>query len=369
MGRDNPVRGCPISRALCEKWGFWPVLKSSAVFRAKMHLTNMRKAGFQLLALLFVFQCATAQEEPGFTTQANLVPVPTLVRDGNGQPVYGLHEKDFILQDDGVEQAVHLDEAAQAQPVSMAVAVQTGRRASREFGRMAGLGSMLDPVFSDPNNEAAIVFFDSKLSLARDFTNNGDLVESDLKTLHSGDGGAAILDAVAYSVRLLARRPEGRQRVLLLISETRDHGSRFSKIDDVVRLVGETNTSVYALPFSPYGSQQLDVVRGANRDEWNPAFDFIEKFAVARQAMRKNTPKALAALTGGEYELFATRKGFETDITSFANHLHSRYELSFQPKNPHSGLHQIRVQLRNPGNQTVLFRSSYWAAEAGGPRQ
>jgi len=330
-----------------------------------MHRTNMLKASFQLLGLLLIFASATAQEEPGFTSQANLVPVPTLVRDENGSAIYGLHEKDFIIEDDGVEQAVHLDEGAEPQPISLVVVVQTGRRANREFGRITGLSSMLDPVLSDPNNEAAVVFFDSKLNLARDFTNNGDLVESDLKAPQSGDGGAAILDAVAYSVRLLARRPEGRQRVLLLISETRDHGSRFSKIDDVVRLVGETNTSVYALPFSPYESQQLDVVRGANRDEWIPVMDILEKLTVARQAMRKNTPKTLAVMTGGEYELFVSRKGFEMDMTSFANHLHSRYLLSFQPKNPRPGLHQIRVRLRNPGSDTVLFRSSYWVADKG----
>lgn len=336
---------------------------------ARLHLTSMPKVILVLLTMFVVFRSASAQDQQGFNAQANLVPVPALVRDATGNAVYGLREKDFMLEDDGIEQPVHLDEATEPRPVSMVVAVQTGRRASREVGRMAGLGSMLDPVFSDPNNEAAIVFFDGKLNLARDFTNDGDLVESDLKAPPSGDGGAAILDAVAYSVRLLARRPEGKQRVLLLISETRDHGSRFSKIDDVVRLVGETNTSVYALPFSPYASQQLDAVRGANRDEWSPVMDILEKLAVARQAMRKNTPKALAALTGGEYELFATRKGFETDMTGFANHLHSRYLLSFEPKHPHSGLHQIRVRLRSPGNQTVLFRSSYWVAEAGDPRQ
>ena len=324
----------------------------------------MLKATSQLLVLLLVLRCAIAQEEPGFTTQANLVPVPTLVRDKDGNAVYGLHEKDFVIEDDGLEQAVHLDQAAETQPVSLIVAVQTGRRASREFGRLRGLSSMLDPVLSDPNNEAAVVFFDSNLTLARDFTSNGDSVESDLKAPPSGDGGAAILDAVAYSVRLLARRPDDRQRVLLLISETRDHGSKFANLDEVVRLVGETNTIVYALPFSPYVSQQLDAVRGVNRDEWNPAFDFIEKLAAARQAVRKNAPKALAALTGGEYETFSTRKGFETDMTSFANHLHSRYLLSFQPKQPHPGLHQIRVRLRNPApNETVLFRSSYWVAD------
>ena len=62
----------------------------------------MLRASFQLLALLLVSELATAQQEPGFTSQANLVPVPTLVRDENGSAVYGLHEKDFIIEDDGV---------------------------------------------------------------------------------------------------------------------------------------------------------------------------------------------------------------------------------------------------------------------------
>jgi len=328
----------------------------------RLHLTSMPKTILISLALLLASE-ATAQQEPGFTTQANLVPVPTLVRDEKGNAVYGLHEKDFILEDDGIEQTVHLDEATEPQPVSLVIAVQTGRRASREFGRITGLSSMLDPVLSNPNNEAAVVFFDSKLNLARDFTNNDDLIESDLKAFPSGDDGAAVLDAVAYSARLLARRSEGRQRVLLLISETRDHGSRFAKIDDVVRLIGETNTSVYALPFSPYKSQQLDALRGANRDEWTPVINLLEKLADAREAMRKNAPQTLAAMTGGEYELFVSRKGFETDMISFANHLDSRYQLSFEPKAPHPGLHQIRVRLRNPGNDTTSFRSCYWVED------
>jgi hypothetical protein len=67
-------------------------------------------------------------------------------------------------------------------------------------------------------------------------------------------------------------------------------------------------------------------------------------------------------MTGGEYELFSSRKGFETDLNSFANHLHNRYLLSFEPKSPHPGLHRIRVRLRNPSpDETVLFRSNYWA--------
>jgi hypothetical protein len=49
-----------------------------------------------------------------------------------------------------------------------------------------------------------------------------------------------------------------------------------------------TGISVYALPFSPYLSQQLDVLRGSNKDEWSPKVDILEKLVAIRQAMRKN---------------------------------------------------------------------------------
>ncbi len=318
----------------------------------------------RLLTLLLLFASAAGQQEPSFRSQGNLVPVPTLVRDADGNAVYGLQAQDFTIEDEGVEQAVHLDQPAEAEPISLVIAVQVGRRAEREFGRMAGLAAMLDPVLSGRQNEAALLLFDRNLNLVQDFTNQAEVIETELKNLESGDNGAAILDAVAYAAKILARRPEGTLRVLLLISETRDHGSRVAKIDDAVRLVGVTHTLVYALPFSPYISQQLDTARGSNKDEWGPTMDIIEKLAAARQAMRRNSAKALASMTGGEYELFATRKGLEKDMIGFANHLHSRYLLSFEPNDPHPGLHRIQVRLKHAdSHQTVLFRSTYWVAD------
>jgi VWFA-related protein len=324
----------------------------------------MLRFGARFLAPLLLFTAAAGQQEPSFSSQGSLVPVPTLVRDAQGNAVYGLQERDFIVEDDGVEQTFHLDETPEGEPISLVIAVQSGRRAEREFGRMAGLSAMLDPVLSGRQNEAALLVFDGQLNLVHDFTNQADIIEQDLKGLEPGDHGAAILDAVAYAARMLGKRPDGRLRVLLLISETRDHGSHFATIDDAVRLVGVTHTLVYALPFSPYLSQQLDTARGSNKDEWGTGVDFIEKLAAARQAMRKNSAKALASMTGGEYEMFATRKGFESDMLSFANHLRSRYRLSFEPKNPHPGLHRIQVRLKHAdSNQTVLYRSTYWVVD------
>jgi hypothetical protein len=75
-------------------------------------------------------------------------------------------------------------------------------------------------------------------------------------------------------------------------------------------------------------------------------------------------PKTVASMTGGEYELFATRKNFDARMIDFTNHVHNRYLLSIEPKNPHPGLHQLKVQLRkrDARDVVVLARSGYWAA-------
>jgi VWFA-related protein len=291
-----------------------------------------------------------------------VVLMPTLVSDAKGNVIYGLQAKDFVIEDDGVAQTPHMDEEVKVEPLSLIVAIQTGRRAWREFGRMQGLSSMLAPILDQPDSRVAVLAFDSQLNLALDFTSDGAQIANRLHNLQPGDDGAAILDAVQYSVRLLNQVPEGRQNVVFLISETRDHASHFAKIDDVVTLIGNSNTTVYALAFFPTLSNIPDTERGNNQDEMKPSVDVIALLAQARAAIKSNTPKAIASQTGGEYELFESRKRFETRMMDFTNHVHNRYLLSFEPKSPRPGLHQIRVRLKDPaGNEKVLFRSNYWA--------
>jgi VWFA-related protein len=292
-----------------------------------------------------------------------VVLAPTLVKDQQGGIIYGLQAKDFIVEDDGAAQEVRLDEAPEGQPISLVVAIQRGRRANYEFRRIQGLRTMLDPLFSQGTARVAVVEFDSQVDLTRNFTRDASLVAADLTNLQAGDGGAVILDAVNYSVNLLKREPEGRLRILLLISETRDHGSKV-KIEDAVASIGQSNAVMYALAFSPALSNILDTGRGTNKDEEQQGVNILDLAYRVAQAMRKNVPSTIASMTGGEYELFATRKKFEIRMNDFTNHLHSRYLLSFAPKNPHPGLHQIRVRLKNADSDTVLARTSYWAEGA-----
>jgi VWFA-related protein len=323
---------------------------------------NLRQVHLHLLLVALLSGGAFSQAAT-FHSQSNVVTIPALVKSAKGEVVYGLGAKDFIVEDDGVEQAVRLDEAAEGSQIYLVVAIQRGGRASYEFPRIRGLSAMLDPLLESGAGRIAIVEFDSQVKLVQDFSGNSERVAGNLKGLQAGDGGAAIADAVDFSVKLLEKAPKERPRVLLLISETRDHGSE-AKVEDVVAEIGQSNTAVYALAFSPTKSNILDTMQGNNLAEMHEGVDFLQLAYLAVQAMRKNTPAAVARMTGGEYELFTASKTFEAKMIDFTNHLHSRYLLSIEPKNPRDGLHQIRVRLRDPGERSVLARSSYWVAGA-----
>ncbi len=72
-----------------------------------------------------------------------------------------------------------------------------------------------------------------------------------MRRIEPGDGGAAILDTVGYAVKLLEARPKDYRRVLLLVSETRDHGSHDVDARRLVEQIGISNTLVLSVSFSP----------------------------------------------------------------------------------------------------------------------
>jgi VWFA-related protein len=300
--------------------------------------------------------------------------VPALVRNKSGNVVYGLQRSDFTVEDDGIPQRIRLDDSADANPVSLVVAVEVGRRADFELPRMHGLSAMLQPVFSQPGTKVALVAFDSQVHGLENFSSNEDTISHGLAALQPGDGGAAVLDAIDYSVKLLETVPKNRQRVLLLISETRDHGSHSANTSDVIKAIGNSNVVVYALAFSPSKSNVLDTLRGNNNPDFHPEQtevhndpNLLAPFVLAAQAMRKNVAKTIAAQTGGEYAMFDSAKLFDARLNDFSNCLHNRYLLSFQPVQPHPGLHQLTVKVKEPGGVTVLARSSYWAQGSSRP--
>jgi hypothetical protein len=128
--------------------------------------------------------------------------------------------------------------------------------------------------------------------------------------------------------------------------------------------LGETNTVVNAVAYSPGRDEFLHQLRYGDEGS-NGMADLTPLIIMAANALRKNASSELAALSGGEYLNFTTRKGFDQALGHLANQVHNFYLLSFQPQGtPTPGYHAIRVSIPELPDALVRSRSTYWSEPA-----
>jgi len=333
------------------------------------------------------------------TSRSNLVLVPALVRDKKGELIFSLKAEDFVLTDDGVPQKLHLEEDTGAEPLALVVCIEGGGAGVDQLEKYKALESMLETVVGAVPHRIAVVGFDSAPVLVQDFSTDTTKAEQAIHALivdNGGDEKAAILDSLNFSVDLLRKQPIQYRRAILLISESRDRGSKL-KLEDALRAISDTNTAIYSIGFSSatsdlksgavsaLGSSQPGPAHGCmSRDPNDPnvdlkknpgtqAFDCLgllaPPLALAKavaiafmDALHKNIPETVARLTGGEYFKLGSEKNLERDLATISNHIPNRYMLSFQPQSPHPGFHSI-VLTTNYEGLKVSARSGYWIDE------
>ncbi|MGB6855497.1 MAG: VWA domain-containing protein [Terracidiphilus sp.] len=286
------------------------------------------------------------------------VLVPTLVEKRNGGILYGLKADDFVLEDNGVPQKIRVQEEMDTAPVALVVAVEEGGASVLEFDKLAKMGPLLDVFLTDPRSRAALVGFDSEPDLLDDFTHDGDRINADLQRLQPGDGGAAILDTVNYAVALLQTQPKEFRRVLLLISEERDHGSKHTKPAQLIQRIGESDVLVLSISFSPALAELGHDIQDSSPDQ--ATMSMVSALVMAIKAFKKNVAKEVAEMSGGEYTTFVGDKRFEARILTAAKDARNRYLITFSPTNLTPGLHTIRVRTTQDYGARIVARANYW---------
>lgn len=309
----------------------------------------------------------SSANQPTLRVTTQEVLVPTLVESHDGGILYGLKPDDFILEDNGVPQKIRVQEEMDTAPVALVVAIEQGRMSALEFEKFAKLGPLLDTFLNNPASQGALVGFDSVPHLLRDFTHSSEDLSSGLGTMQPGDGGDAILDTVSYAVDLLETQPKSYRRVLLLISEAHDHGSRHTKLTGLVRKIGQSDVLVLTVSFSPFTAEFLHDVKDSGE---NRTISPISALLSLLQALKKNVSKEIAHMSGGEYTTFVSDKKFQQRVMDAAKHARNRYLLTFSPSDPTPGLHSIRVRLAQDYGAHVTARANYWVgpeADLGAP--
>lgn len=290
------------------------------------------------------------------------VLVPTLVEKKDGGVIYGLKPNDFELEDNGVPQKIHVQEEMDTAPVALVLAVEEGGSSVLEFDKLAKLGPLLDMFLTDPKSKIALMGFDSRPHLICDYSRSSDQINYALQHLEPGDGGAAILDTISSAVDLLETQPKEYRRVLLLISEQRDHGSKHTKVEQLIKKIGGSDVLILSVAYSAARAEISHDVKNSvsgSGDE-APATNMLSALLMVVQAFRKNVTREVAELSGGEYTTFSGDKRFQERVLQAAKHVRNRYLITFSPSDTTPGLHSIRVRTVQDYGARIVARANYW---------
>lgn len=306
--------------------------------------------------------CLAAQQSPTIRTEVPLVMAPVTVTDAKGRYIDGLTAGDFVLTDNQTPRPFQLDTSdATLIPISIVVVVQINNYAGAVVAKLHKVGSTIQPLITGKRGDAAVLAFDEKVWTVQDFTSDPPQIEHALEEIQpSAELQARMVDAVSEAVHRLAQLPTSRRKVILLISEAKDRGSK-GKLADVLQAAQRENITIYSASYSAYTTaftarpEDLPPPEGGN---------LLTIFTELGRMGKANAAETFARYTGGRHFSFAKQNSLEKAIADVGAELHSQYLLSFTPaKSDEAGYHSIEVKLRDRPDAKVRTRPGYWAVE------
>ena len=320
---------------------------------------------FSVFAVAVLLVPLVAQEPESFPIRANvpLVLAPVTVTDTRGNFIDGLSVDDFRLTDEGVAQKIRMDTSDTVlAPLSLVVLIQASGISAPVLARTERVGGLIKPLVIGDRGQAAVIEFDDEIRVRTDFTTDSSIIRSAFQGTRSRSiRTARLIDAVAEGVKMLETRSPNYRRVMLILSESRDRGSK-SKLSDAIELAQRAGVVVYPVTYStqssafaskpedapsmPGGSNNVDLLGGA-----------IELTRIGKA----NVAEALARSTGGRHLSFLTLASLENAISRAGEEIHSQYLLSFTPtSSAKEDFHKIQVAIPSHPDAVIRVRLGYW---------
>jgi VWFA-related protein len=332
-------------------------------------------------------QGPSAQEQLyTFTVHPTFVQVPVRVKDKGGRLVDGLLSTDFIVKENGVAQKLSFF-TADPFALSVAIVLDTGMP-DAELQKVQQTFSALVGSFA-PYDEVALYTYSSTVSQVSDFggvTRKLGAILNQIKTERGANNGVPVLngplangpiingvpvgsgtenvntppreshvlnDAILQAALDLRKRDRTRRKIIFVISDGREIGSR-SSYRDVLRVLLSNEIQVEAVSI---GSAAL------------PVYDKIEKLHVPLQGYGDILPRYASATGGSEYREL-TQSSIENMYAAVMSEARNQYTLGYSPVRPKvptpNPYRSIEVIVDRPGLK-VFARDGYYPAPAQPP--
>jgi VWFA-related protein len=159
-------------------------------------------------------------------------------------------------------------------------------------------------------------------------------------------------DAILEAATALAKTAPGRRRIVYVISDGREYGSK-AKFSEVVKYLNTNKIGVFG---TLVGDSALPVV------------GFLDRMHLPL-TMRDNYLYAYAKQTGGNFDGQFRQKGIETSFADIAKEVRTQYTIGYYTHEPFidGKYRQVEVRVLRP-NLTVISKPGYWpTAQEGTP--
>lgn len=340
---------------------------------------------FAAAALIAAALQAQQAQDAQFGAESRLVMLPVLVTDHKGKPIDGLEDDDFLVLDNGRVQSVAVDTfGTGVAPVALVVAVQASGISAPALEKVREIAGMIQPLITGERGCAAVMSFSEEINWLEECTNDHTAITKALRRVHTGEPKSArMLDAAMEAVERLKAHPRSR-RVLVLISESKDRGSK-AALEEVIVAAQTASVTVYAAPYSAFftaftqrnaentsrdnpqaprkPTANPESPEGRERVPVPPASQRVDILGGLGEIGRLNDPKTvdiLARETGGAVFGFTRKKGLEAAMARLGEELNTQYVLSFTPEMAAPGYHRLEVRLKRQGKYKLRARPGYW---------
>jgi VWFA-related protein len=313
----------------------------------------------------------------------NLVQVPVTVRNRDGRMVDGLLSTDFVVKENGMPQKLTWF-SADPFALSVAVVLDLGmsdaavQKVNQTFPSLIGALAPYDEValytYSSTVSEVAdfagatpkLTALFNQIKTERGHSNgppvmsgplapngpiiNGVPVGSPTEPVYTPEKESHVLnDAILQAALGLTKRDRTRRKIIFVISDGRESGSKAS-YRDVLRLLLSNEIQVKAVAV---GNAAV------------PIYGRLERLHLPGQGIGNILPRYVSATGGGEPYTEASRSAIEDTYAEVMSEARNQYTLAYAPSKPKtpttSGYRSIEVLVDRPGLK-ISARDGYYPA-------
>ena len=311
--------------------------------------------------LVLLCSCALCPAQgPTFRATVPTVLVPATITDKKNHYVNGLKPEDFVVLDNGVPQAIQLDTSDTTTiPISAVFIVQANDTSATAILKIRKVGAGIQPLITGERGQTAVLMYGSQTSLIQDFTSDPEEITRAFAVIDQDhDRKAVMLDAVSQAVTMLSLRPANERRIVVLIGETKDRGSK-TKLEEVVKMVQREAVTIFPVTYSAYLTPFT--TKGSDMPPPDGGGGWLDIPIEMTRLGKVNAANVLAADSGGRRLSFATVKTLERIIGQVGEELHSQYLISYTAPRGQAGFHTVEVKIRDRKDAVVRARPGYWS--------